>query len=301
MNLNFNFPGIHLPRMKTYSFLLLAFLLILSSCEKDITVDLPAGEEKIVVEGYIEEGRNPYVLISKSTGYFAPFDSASVTQYAVKNALVVICDGFICDTLFAPAASIGYIYVSQNLTGTIGRTYSLFIKTEDGRELTSSAYCYPPVPLDSAWFKVQPGKDSLGWAWARLTEPDTMGNFYRWFAKRLGKDQDFIAPIGSVFTDRFINGTSFEFAFNRGKYPNSTADDDNNEEEGYFKVGDTIVIKFCTAGQATYDFWRAAEDQQSSNGNPFAAVNYIPSNITGGIGIFEAYTPSFLTIVAKKD
>ncbi len=277
----------------------LFFLLFFSGCEKDITVNLPQGEEKIVVEGYIEAGRQPFVLLSRSTGYFAPFDSASVAQYAIKNALVVICDGLICDTLIAPLPAIGYLYISPNLTGTVGRSYSLYVKTEDGRELTSSTYCYPPVALDSVWFKVQPGKDSLGWVWAHLTDPDTLGNVYRWFARRIGKDPDFIPPLGSVFTDRFFNGASFDFAFNRGKYPNSTAPDDNNEEEGFFKIGDTIVVKFCTAGQATYDFWRAAEEQIITNGNPFSGITFIPSNIKGGIGIFEAYTPSFDTVIAR--
>jgi hypothetical protein len=287
--------------MKFHFIIITLLFVLLSSCEKDITVSLPEGEEKIVVEGYVEAGRPPYVLLSKSTGYFAPFDSASVTQYAVKNALVVICDGILCDTLISPFTSVGYLYLSQNLIGTVGRNYTLYIKTEEGIELSSSTYCYPPVALDSTWFKVQDGKDSLGWVWARLTEPDTLGNFYRWFAKRIGKDNDFIAPIGSVFSDRFINGRSFDFAYNRGKYPNSTAEDDNNEEAGYFKKGDTIIIKFCSIGPASYDFWRAAEDQLASNGNPFSTVNYIPSNIKGGIGIFEAYTPSFDTVIAPKN
>jgi hypothetical protein len=76
--------------------------------------------------------------------------------------------------------------------------------------------------------------------------------------------------------------------------------DDNNEEDGFFKVGDTIVVKFCTAGRATFDFWRSAETQIGNNGNPFSGITFIKGNINGGIGIFEAYTPSYDTIVAAK-
>ncbi|MCC6384588.1 MAG: DUF4249 domain-containing protein [Bacteroidia bacterium] len=281
--------------------LILSVLVLFFSCEKDITVDLPGGDEKIVVEGYIEVGRNAYVLISTTTGYFAPVDSVSLISTTVKNALVIISDGFITDTLFSVIPEIGYVYYSNNIVGTVGRNYSLYIRTPDGKELTAETYCFPAIQLDSAWFKVQPGKDSLGFAWAHLTDPDTLGNCYRWFAKRLGKDADFIAPLGSVFNDKFINGTSYDFAFDRGRLPHSTADDDNNDERGFFKQGDTIVVKFCTVGMATFEFWRTAEQQLATNGNPFASVTFLNSNINGGIGIFEAYTPSFDTIIARNN
>ncbi len=279
---------------------LLPLLLLVTACEKDITVDLPPAERKIVVEGYIEVGQNPYVLLSVTQDYFAPFDSLSLLASGVRGALVVIDDGTTSDTLTEVSQQFGYLYVSGNLVGEVGKTYSLYIRTQEGLELTSETHCFPPIPLDSAWFKVQPDEDSLGFAWAHMTDPDTLGNVYRWFARRIGKDDVFIAPLGSVFDDKFINGESFDFAYNRGQLPNSTSDDDLNEEEGFFKVGDTIVVKFCTAGRATFDFWRAAESQISNNGNPFAGLNFIESNIEGGIGIFEAYTPSYDTIVATK-
>lgn len=271
-----------------------------SSCEKDITVDLPDGEEKIVVEGYIETGRPAYVLLSRSAAYFAPFDSTSLLASGVRGATVIISDGLITDTLIELDPDYGYLYFSANIIGEVGKKYSLRILT-NGKELTAETFCYPLIPLDSVWFKVQPNEDTLGYVWAHLTDPDTLGNVYRWFAKRMGKDKDFIAPNGSVFEDKFINGTSFDFAYNRGELPNSNAVDDSNDEEGFFKVGDTIVVKFCTAGQATFEFWRAAETQFFNNGNPFASVTSLTSNINGGIGIFEAYTSAYDTVIAKKD
>lgn len=275
-------------------------LLLITSCEKDITVDLPQAEEKIVVEGYIEVGKNAFVLISKTASYFAPFDSASLLDYGVKNATVIISNGTVTDTLIQLSPEYGYLYISQFMMGEIGKDYSLKIITEDGKELSSTTHIYPPIPLDSIWFKVQPDKDSLGYVWAHLTDPDTLGNVYRWFAKRIGEDDDFIAPLGSVFEDKFINGQSFDFAYNRGQLPNSTAEDDNNDEEGYFKYGDTIVVKFCATTMDAFEFWRAAETQSSNNGNPFSTTTYLESNITGGIGIFEGYSAAYDTVIAKK-
>ena len=242
----------------------------------------------------------PYVLVSQTTPYFAAFDSTALYSYVVKNATVIISDGVTIDTLLEPDPSIGYLYLSTKLIGEVGKSYSLKIITPDGTILTSETSIPEPLQLDSTWFKIQEGKDSLGYVWARMSDPDTLGNSYRWFAQRHTKDKQFIAPIGSVFDDKFINGKTFDFAYNRGKVPNSQAEDDLNEEEGFFKDGDTIDVKFCTITQASFKFWRLAESQSSSNGSPFSSPGVLPSNIKGGVGIFEGYSPLIYTVIAKK-
>jgi hypothetical protein len=270
------------------------FLLFLAfiSCEKEVEVEIPLADRKIVIEGYIMEGEHPYVILTRSSPYFATVDSTILLSLIVTDARVYVNDGFITDTLSLSldANLFPYlIYKSNLVTGEAGKTYSLTVEA-DGRTFTSASYLAPSIPLDSLWFKVQPGLDSLGWIWAHLNEPDTMGNSYRWFAKRLGKDNDFIAPLGSVFNDKFINGKSFDFAYHRGSKPNSEAIDDNNEERGYFKQGDVVVVKFTSIDRNNFEFWRAAEVEISNSGNPFAAPNIIPSNITGNAyGVWGAY------------
>lgn len=284
-------------------FLIISILIVLfSSCEKDITVDLPQPEEQLVIEGYIEPGQPPYVLISKTAPYFSSFDENSLLQYVVKNAKVTVqcVEDNVTDTLFQVIADTGYFYVSFGMIGQAGKTYNLRVVTEDGKVATATTRIEQPIPLDSIWFKIQEGKDSLGFVWAHLTDPDTLGNNYRWFAKRIGKDSSFIAPIGSVFEDKFINGKSFDFAYNRGSVPNSTAADDTSEvENGFFKTGDVIVVKFCTISNASFKFWRSAETQSSNIGNPFASITPLVSNIEGGIGIWEGYSPSLDTVIAQ--
>ncbi|HNR19626.1 MAG TPA: DUF4249 domain-containing protein [Bacteroidia bacterium] len=284
-------------------FLFIAIIIVLfSSCEKDITVDLPQPEEQLVIEGYIEPGQPPYVLISKTAPYFSAFDENSLLQYVVKNAKVTVqcVEDNITDTLLQVLADTGYFYVSFSMLGQVGKTYNLRVETEDGKVATATTRIEPPIPLDSIWFKIQEGKDSLGFVWAHLTDPDTLGNNYRWFAKRIGKDSSFIAPIGSVFEDKFINGKSFDFAYNRGSVPNSIATDDTSQVEGgFFKTGDVIVVKFCTITKESFKFWRSAETQSSNIGNPFASITPLISNIEGGIGIWEGYSPSLDTVIAQ--
>ncbi len=297
--------------MKKYLVLSIAIVAMMSSCEKNIDLDLPAIDQKVVVEGYVENGLPPYVILSRTEPYFDPIGQNTINNLPVRGASVYISNGI--DTVklteidtTVNGVSLGGFYVALDsvtflptMLGTPGTTYHLNILTNSGEQVSASALLPLPVPLDSTWFKVQEDLDSLGWAWARLTDPDTLGNAYRWFAKRLNKDDFFIAPLGSIFEDRFINGRSFNFPYNRGEVQNSEAEEDNNDEAGYYKKGDTIVVKFCTIDFATYEFWRDAENQVSSNGSPFAVPSNVKSNIIGGRGLFATYTASYDTIIAN--
>lgn len=281
--------------------LLFAICLFVISCERDITVDLPEVEQKIVVEGYIEPGEKAVVILTRSASFFAPVDSASLLTYLVTNAFVTVSDGITTDTLL-PTIDTNYyvplLYKSQTLLGQVGKTYMLTV-VADGKTVTSTTTIPQLVPLDSVWFKLQEGRDSLGFAWAHLTDPDTIGNCYRWFAKRIGKDKRFLPPRGSVFEDKFINARSFDFAYNRGSEPNSAAQEDNDTRHDFFELGDTIAVKFCSIDRAHFDFWRKYHQQANSNGNPFSAPAPIPSNINGGLGIWGGYASSYDTIIAQ--
>jgi hypothetical protein len=290
---------------------LFSALFALSSCEKNIDLDLEAADPKIVVEGYVEDGFTPYVILSRSESYFDPIGQSTINNLPLKGATVLISNGV--DTIqlteidtTVNGVSVGGFYIAldavtllPSMLGVPGTTYHLYVQAPDGEVVTSTAYLAPPVPLDSTWFKVQENKDSLGFVWARLSDPDSLGNYYRWFAKRLGEDDFYIPPFGSSFEDKFINGQSFDFAYNRGSVQNSQAEEDLNEEAGFYKKGDTIVVKFCTIDQGTYQFWRDAENQLGSAGSPFAVPSNIKSNIIGGRGLFATYTASYDTVIAQ--
>lgn len=275
------------------------------SCEKEISIDdLPQPTDKIVVEGHVEPGKNPYVILTRNAPYFAPVDSATLANIVVQNALVTVNDGFTTDTLFM-TFDFNYlppiIYRAQNMVGVPGRTYILTIVAE-GKTLTATTTLPQPVPLDSLWFKLYAPEenDSLGFVWAHMSEPAGLGQAYRWFAKRIGKDLDFIPPLGSVFDDKFIDGQSFDFAYNRGSRPNSGAEDDTNNERGFFKKGDTVVIKFCSIDYEAFEFFRSFEIDLFSSGNPFASPASVKSNIfpeEDGLGIFCGYGAALDTVV----
>lgn len=317
--------------MKLKNITLILSLLLLFSCEKEVDVNLPQVEPKLVVEGKIELNTNPIIILTKTTGYFDPTDLNSVAASFVDDATITISNGTttnnmtkVCSSSLTPpqqealAQQLGVaVEILQNynicgytdgMVGEEGKTYTINIDWQ-GKNYTSSTLIPTLVPLDSVWFEVEPGLDSLGFAWAFLSDPAGVKNYYRWYTKRINhytfganigeqKDANFIAPTGSVFNDDFFDGLTFDFAYNR----KSTTDkeDDNNDEKWYFKKGDTIAVKFCSIDKGVYEFHNQAETQVQSTGSPFASPSNVKSNISNGaLGIWAGYGIAYDTIIAN--
>lgn len=301
----------------------LAFL----GCEKEITVDLPTVEEKVVIEGTIEPGQPPVILLSTSQGYFEPTDLTSLESLYLKGATCALSNGTttveldeICaselpeDLLEEVAGILGFppevlaevdlcVYTSPfntDIWGEEGVSYELTVEYED-HYLTASTKINEVVPLDSTWFELAGNSDSLGFLHAMLSDPDTIGNAYRWFAQRLNqyepwsenagqiKDAGMIAPLGSVGDDEFFNGLSFEFAYFRGVSLGSDKEDDFNQERGFYKVGDTVAVRGCVIDYDAFLHIYAVESQVANSGSPFAVPANIPTNVQGGLGAFVGY------------
>ena len=276
---------------KIFYILFIGFALY--GCEKEISVDLPPYDSKVVIEGYIEQGQNPYVLITRSQGYFDPVDSNTFTQMQVTDARVYVSNGNQIDTL----TNIGPYYFGDKFLGEVGKKYDLTVWV-DNTKYTATTTIKPPVPIDSIKFYPDPDidVDTLGFLWFYAHDPDTMGNAYRIYTKTIGKDTRFVHPSTSTMDDELFNGRAVEFSIYRGK---DVLQDDLYNDEGldslgikwyYFVMGETVVVKFCTIDHANYEFWETMERQQQSDGNPFSSPVTPITNIQGGaLGIWGGY------------
>ncbi|MFA4851438.1 MAG: DUF4249 domain-containing protein [Bacteroidales bacterium] len=288
--------------VKLISLLIIVLTIVFYSCEKEITIDLPQAEEKIVVEGWIDQNDYPIVFLTKNLPYFGTVDSAMLFNIIIQDATVIVTDGVTIDTLkLIPLPDFNYFppiyYKGSKIKGEINKTYFLTVKAQ-GKTLTSKTTIPPPVYPDSVWFKVEPQQDNLGYLWGRFTDPPELGNYYRLFTKRLGKDKRYIPVLGSIYDDKFFNGQSFQFSMMRGVV--STTDQTVDPEFGFFKIGDTIGVKICTIDKAHYDFWRTAEGEMYSGGNPFATPTQIVTNIEGeGLGVWGGYGVYCDMVIAK--
>lgn len=311
----------------------------LSGCEQEITVDLPTADPKIVVEGTIYNGQPPVLFLSWSQGYFVPTSLTDIANLYIRDPelvaniqvdgidypLVLLCVSDLPADLQQEAATALGIsletlvnldlcaYTSPTLVGEPGKVYTLNINYQD-----QSLRCETKIPelvsLDSVWFEIVSTlpDDSLGFLFANITDPDTLGNCYRWFAKRINhypawfpqyagqqKDMSFIAPLGSTNDDQFFNGLSFEFGYYRGVSPNSVKEDDLNEERGFYKRGDTVVVRGACIDRKAFRFISGLEDQAANQGSPFATPFNVPTTVEGGLGAFIGYAASYDTVICQ--
>jgi len=291
-------------------------------------VDVPEIEQRYVVEGRIEQGRPPLVILTRTRPYFSETDRSAYEERFVHGAEVTVstgqdrvqlqetCSSEVPDSLLGTFAGVSglspetlqevdlCIYSTQALIGVAGERYELRIEVEDKR-IRSSTGIPHPVALDSAWFELYGDKKKEGFSWGSIDDPDTLGNAYRWSAKRIQKgkggeplDHSYIAPIGSVLDDRFFNGERFEMNYPRGQTPSER--EPGEDETILYEVGDTIAVKFVSIEQDVFRFYRTFEEAQLSTGSPFAQPAAIKSNVDGALGVWAGSGVSRDTIVARK-
>jgi hypothetical protein len=275
----------------------------MTSCEEDLNVTLPGSSNKVVIEGTIENGKYAEVLLTKNIPLFSSLSGTSLSDFYITDASVYVSNGITTDTLslgIDSASSLGVAYMGHSIIGVPGGTYYLTVIAQ-GNTYTAVTTIPSPIALDSTWWKPQPPEDSLGYAWAHLSEPAGLGHNYRWFAKRPG-DRRFIAPYGATFDDKFIDGKGFDFAYSRGDDPTNPPPQNDPEADrvsGYYLITDTIYVKFCTIDRESKDFFTTFESALGNNGNPFASPVTILTNIKGGgLGVWAGYGVTYDTIYA---
>lgn len=269
------------------------FCLFLFSCKEEL--ETFNYSPKLVVDGFIEEGQYPVVVLTKSASYFSTVDSLALRELVMSHARVVVSDGEQEEILtlrknegyFPP-----YIYQGTSLKGKAGKTYHLRIDLE-GKVYEASTQIMPAVYLDSVWFESAPEEDK-GLLYGRFTDKAETEDYYRLFTRRQGKDMKYIPMYYSAVGDKYFNGKAFTFSILRGAESLSSEGDDI-----FFTKGDTVRIKLTSIDRAHFDFWRTLERELYVTGNPFSSSgNTVISNISGGaLGVWGGYNSSIYQII----
>tara|TARA_B100000927_G_scaffold30842_1_gene22578 strand:+ start:1003 stop:2013 length:1011 start_codon:yes stop_codon:yes gene_type:complete len=308
--------------MRNFIFL---FLVIFISCQEEITLDLPQAEEKVVVEGAIENGFPPYVILSKNQGYFDPIDSNTYQNLFIKDASVKVWtfnedgskDSIILDEISLPAPPpLNEFSVYTDLSGTgqfigqEGKTY--FLEIIYNNEIITSQTTIPILtPLDSVWIE----KDTLaeeeykyeifGW----LTDDASVDNYILSKSKMIqhyeinkeecivDDESDFAFKLIDAGSDILFNGTSFQFPIpkppDNGGFPfgsyNTTHTQECEDGTILSLEHDVVLLKFCQIDEPSMKFWRGLSRASASGGNPFSEPLNLVSNINGGLGAWTGY------------
>ncbi|KAA0129667.1 DUF4249 domain-containing protein [Chryseobacterium sp. SN22] len=257
-------------------FLSILSLLFLTSCEKDIDLDLDDQSGKIVIEGNITDGGGPYLVkITKSVPY-----SSSLPYTAIENAQVVVSDNAgQAETL--TYAGDGY-YVTNTFTAQPGRTYTLKVNAE-GQQYSARSTMPQPVSFDGL------DQDSFLIAGETtytllpvFTDPPALGNRYLFIYSVNNGSQKFFAE----FSDNVNNGL-----------PNQRPLLMPNDEDGVkVNAGDTIHVEMQCIDQNIFTYYSALlQILDGGAGSGITPANP-PGNISNGaLGYFSAHT------VNKKD
>lgn len=291
--------------------------LLLYSCTKEVKIDIPAEEARLVVDARIETQGAPIVLLMQSQYLYNPTDLASYFSSNITNATVTVRSGNTSYplSLFAPselplasqitlaemlnvelnALSFFPIKVYSTLDpaclGEDGKSYTLDI-AYGGENYSATTTILPPVPLTSLSWIPDQENNTYGLCWAVLSDPVSQVNAYRWESKIItsvnGQPKDYRFRHGgsSYFSDEFFNGLTIDFDT---RYPEK----DSTYPSGFkrhFKYGDSVVIRFSHVEIPTYDYFDKMRSQMESNGSPFSSPVLIPSNISNGaLGIWAGY------------
>src|SRR5215217_9235615 len=75
------------------SIIFIPLITVQTSCTKDITIFVPSQIHIMVVEGHIETGFPPYVLLTKSTDFYSTLYLDSLDNFYVHGAIIKVFDG----------------------------------------------------------------------------------------------------------------------------------------------------------------------------------------------------------------
>ncbi|MFN0276109.1 MAG: DUF4249 family protein, partial [Chitinophagales bacterium] len=274
-------------------------------------------------------GLPPFISLTQTVPFYGEINFNELDNYYAHDAEVIVSDGITTVTLAEFCLSeidealipfvVAYLGLELDSTGSFpvdvclytdpniftgapsiigvpGKIYSLTI-TYDGKTYTSSTKVPELSYLDSVFVKNQPDPDtdSLYILYGTLTDPDTLGNHYRYLTKR--NSEAFYPPFSSVADDLFFNGNTFDFNMARGSAP---TEDFDPATSGYFFTGDTIVLKWCTIDRASYDFFRTLEFDSGTDG-PFASATIVQTNISdGALGVWCGYGVTYDTVYVTE-
>lgn len=269
-------------------------LMLFGACQTEIEVDLPGYEPKLVVEGYMENGKPAMVILTKSIPYFQHIDYDYIMdQVVIKDAVVLVTssDGEMERLSFLPYSESPYRYAYRgNIIGKENSRYDLRIEW-GGKVYTATTTIPHTFDLDSIGFDRSNEILERHFTTIRLqmTDNPAEDNFYQFFVKLHSKkiqDRLWVTTLPVAFDDATFNGQTFNFEILRANpsifmLPTMTAAEEKEYFRMYFRPGDTVWVKYGQMDFDSYQFWSTGGNNSALGQNPFTNPTPTISNIHG--------------------
>ena len=267
--------------------------IMLAACEKEIKVTLPDYGNKVVIDGYIENGQPAVVMLTRSIPYFSTINiDTLLNKVIINNATITVTsssgESEQLNFTFAPDVSPFYFaYVSRTLRGEEGKTYTLKVEL-DGQEYSAITSILRPFSLDSIRLTRFMNRDTTASVRVVMTDDPATTDYYRFQVKVHGKklhDRFWVSNMPVVFDDLTFSGLTMNVEVLRAIPTSLFLEEmtDAQRREYYrltYRKGDTIYVKYSRMDYDAYRYWITAAGELNG-GNPFMSPAPIVSNIKG--------------------
>jgi hypothetical protein len=275
--------------------ILFLLMIIVCSCNSDAFSDGIKLESKLAVEGWIEEGDIPQVILSSTIPINDVVDSTNVLDHVIRSAKITVSDGETSEVLRVKNDNDRippFIYFGSEMIGKAGKTYTLKVEFLN-RVIQATTSIPKTVPIIGATYEKKDVADVTGYVHIKFDDPVSEKNYYQIATKVDKKEPIFVPAFYGNLDDKNFDSHLVSMQVNRGilLFPKT-------KFTPYFTDGDLIFVKLRTMNKETFDFWNSWQNEIVNSRNPIYPSNTsLKSNIKGGVGIWAGYGQS--TVLVK--
>ena len=274
-------------------------LILFSSCETVVPIELAEGNKNIVVESYLEfpdtlEYGFARVKLTESSAF-----NSSVASNTVSNATIFINDTY---ALQEDPDSLGYYTSTEPIPYSGEQEFSIEIVAEldnkEGRWKATNAHTNIPS-IDSIYYTYEPASPPFSeegyFVKIMLTDPAAEQNFYH-LTVLINDTSRFELNPGTkrslILQDRYVNGMDLDFEVN----------------DIPLKVGDTLEVVLSSITEEVYFYYfnlytLLTETSGVGAAPPFPLSSNLVSlndNLPNALGFFQVRSTTQRQIVIEK-
>lgn len=262
--------------------MLAAFLLI--ACHEDFQ----ESHEEIVVEGWIESGGSPVVLLTRtftvSTEEETDEDESVVLPWGKvtvsDGTQSVVLTGDYDENYFPP-----YKYSTSRIKGQPGHTYYLTVEY-NGRTVTAQTTIPMPDSLETLEVSPCENLDSAYQITACYRDNRVTKDYYMFLTRIYNRETRYYPSFLGVIDDERLAERNLHVV-QPGVHRLTS---ENHHYGPYFRETDTVLIKFAKIDATTYRIHKAYNEMVTLSANPvFSTDISMPTNIQGGLGFWCGY------------
>lgn len=273
------------------SVILISLLALLASCAED-GPELQSEKMPLVVEGWIEEGESPVIIVTHAVDLTV--ETPSFDDFVEKWGRVTLYDNgrpYILTGKVNSNFTPSLIFTSSRLKGELGHTYRLTIETvDDFAEGQATLEAAPRI------LSIHPLKEKEGYS-LMVNIDETFGTI-QFQTMTLGVDSRFYPAFCSTYAGNPLGGGEYKIT----KGAHAAYDEDQADKfSNFFSPGETVLVKVCRIPDELYSFWTAYDQAVSLGGNIFLNIpQNCQGNISGGLGYFSAAGISITAVTIPK-